>query len=121
MIKIEFDDLNTQVSDCKFELTDSAKKKLKDVFSKKPNSFLRLKVDSGGCNGFNYTFDIDETLTENDLETNVEGLKIVVDSISNGYINGSTIDFIEELQASHFKIKNPNATSSCSCGTSFSI
>lgn len=121
MIKIEFEESNLQDETCDISLTESAKNKLKKVFADKPNSFLRLSVVSGGCNGFNYTFDIGEQVKENDLEVIVDGLKVVVDKTSNRYVNGATIDFKEELQASHFTVKNPNATSSCSCGTSFSI
>lgn len=121
MIKIEFDDFSNESQTCNLGLTESAKNKLKSVFENKPNSFLRLSVTSGGCNGFNYTFDIDDKQTENDLEIIIDELKVVVDKTSNNYVDGSTIDFVTELQASHFKVINPNATSSCSCGTSFSI
>tara|TARA_Y100001960_G_scaffold206587_1_gene215655 strand:+ start:2803 stop:3168 length:366 start_codon:yes stop_codon:yes gene_type:complete len=121
MIKIEFDEPSVEVKSCDLGLTESAKRKLKSVFADKENSFLRLSVVSGGCNGFNYSFDIDSEIKENDLSIEIDGLKIVIDSTSNSYVNGSTIDFVEELQASHFKVINPNATSSCSCGTSFSI
>lgn len=121
MIKIEFDDAISDIQSCNLSLTESAKRKLEDVFTNKENSFLRISVTSGGCNGFNYSFDIGNEVKDDDLEVIIDGLKIVVDNTSNNYINGSTIDFIEELQASHFALKNPNATSSCSCGTSFSI
>lgn len=121
MIKIEFDDVNSEAKSCNLSLTESAKNKLKSVFKDKPNSFLRLSVISGGCNGFNYTFDIDDVKKENDLEVVIDDLQVVIDSTSNNYVDGSTIDFIEEIQASHFKVINPKATSSCSCGTSFSI
>lgn len=121
MIKIEFEDNNTQEQKCDFAMTDSAKNKLKSVFADKPNSFLRLSVISGGCNGFSYTFDIDDNKKENDLEIIIDDLTVVIDKTSNSYVAGSTIDFVQELQASHFKLINPNATSSCSCGTSFSI
>jgi iron-sulfur cluster assembly accessory protein len=121
MIKIEFDELDSNVEVCDFDLTDNAKRKLRSVFENKEDSFLRLSVVSGGCNGFSYTFDIDNELKDNDLKIEIEDLTIVIDNTSNSYVNGSTIDFVEELQASHFKVINPNATSSCSCGTSFSI
>jgi iron-sulfur cluster assembly accessory protein len=121
MIKIEFDDFSNESQTCNLDLTESAKNKLKSVFKDKENSFLRLSVTSGGCNGFNYSFDIDTKQNDDDLEVIIDDLKVVIDRTSNNYVDGSTIDFVTELQASHFKVVNPNATSSCSCGTSFSI
>lgn len=121
MIKIEFEETNPIETACDLNLTENAKNKLRSVFKGQESKFLRLSVVAGGCNGFNYTFDIDDKQTNEDICITIDELKVVVDKQSNKYVNGSTIDFIEEMHASHFKVINPNATSSCSCGTSFSI
>lgn len=121
MIKIEFNDVAEMEVSCNLNISESAVKKLEQVFAENPGKFLRLKVLSGGCNGFSYSFDLDDTKTDNDFTIEESGVSVVIDKSSAEYVNDSTLDFVEELQASHFKVINPNATSSCSCGTSFSI
>lgn len=82
---------------------------------------LRLTVDSGGCSGFQYKFDLAEAPHENDLLFTYEGATLAVDEISFELVKGATVDYIQELIGSAFVIKNPNASSSCGCGSSFSI
>lgn len=121
MIKVELTNEIKQDFSCDINLTESAKEKLKKTFENKPDNFLRLKIDNGGCNGLKYGFAIDNIKKEDDLSIIVDGIEIVVNSAVNQYVKGATIDYIKELQASHFKITNPNAKNSCSCGSSFSI
>ena len=82
---------------------------------------LRVAVEAGGCSGFSYLFDLVESSDENDIRIERDGAAAVVDVISLALLNGSEIDFVEELAASEFRVRNPNAKSSCGCGVSFSI
>lgn len=83
--------------------------------------FLRVRVDGGGCSGFQYSFDFADTPAEDDLLIERDGAKILVDEVSLEFLKGSEIDYVNELIGAAFKIHNPNATASCGCGTSFSI
>lgn len=82
---------------------------------------LRVAVLGGGCSGFQYKFDLDEAVAEDDIVIERDGLRVVVDSVSQPFLEGAVIDYKDALIGSHFAIENPNATSSCGCGTSFSI
>ncbi len=82
---------------------------------------LRVAVDGGGCSGFQYRFDLVESAEADDLTIEHEGASAVVDSISLDLLRGSLIDFADELAAAEFRVRNPNAKSSCGCGVSFSI
>ena len=84
------------------------------------NCFFRLKVNGGGCSGFQYNIELD-TKHEDDLILEKEGSKVFIDSTSLPFLTNATIDFSEELIGARFIIDNPNASSSCGCGTSFSI
>ncbi|WP_022727110.1 iron-sulfur cluster insertion protein ErpA [Fodinicurvata sediminis] len=86
-----------------------------------PNMMLRITVSGGGCSGFQYSFAFDDKVNEDDRLFERDGAKVVVDSISLELLEGSQVDFIEDLIGSYFAINNPNASSSCGCGTSFSI
>jgi iron-sulfur cluster insertion protein len=104
-------------------LTDSAKQKIRDLLAEEttPNVMLRVFVQGGGCGGFQYGFTFDETQNEDDFVIEDQGLKILVDSASGMYLQGATINYKEELMGSSFSIENPNATTTCGCGSSFSI
>jgi iron-sulfur cluster assembly accessory protein len=78
-------------------------------------------VLGGGCSGFQYKFDLEDAIKDDDLTFELKGTKVVVDEISLGFLSGSTIDFKEDLGGSFFSIDNPNVTASCGCGTSFNI
>lgn len=103
-------------------LTDSAVTKLKDLFAEENNSklLLRVFVQGGGCSGFQYGFTFDETRNEDDFDVPAE-VPVVVDSMSMQYLQGATIDYKEDLMGASFSINNPQAQSTCGCGSSFSI
>ncbi len=82
---------------------------------------LRVQVTGGGCSGFQYNFDFDERIAEDDVVIERDGVSVLVDSLSLEYMAGSEIDFVDDLIGAAFRIVNPNATASCGCGTSFSI
>ena len=115
--------MSTSIS---FKTTEKASKRIIDLTNKKniPPLF-RIRVNGGGCSGFQYEFDFIETqddITENDtLFKSDFDATIVIDDISANFLNGCTLDFKDELIGSYFSVINPNATASCGCGTSFSI
>jgi iron-sulfur cluster insertion protein len=86
-----------------------------------PDQALRVTVSGGGCSGFQYGFAFDADPQEDDLIIEKEGVKVLVDSVSAGYLAGSEIDYVDDLVGASFQVKNPNAVSSCGCGTSFSL
>lgn len=86
-----------------------------------PDLKLRVFVTGGGCSGFQYGFAFEELAAEDDAKVEVEGVTVIVDSMSYPYLAGATLDYEEGLQGSRFKIENPNAASTCGCGSSFSI
>ena len=101
----------------------SAKEKIKDLLSEENNPKLSLRtfVQGGGCSGFSYGFTFDEDAGEDDFEIPVDGFRVLVDSASMQYLQGAEIDYKEDLQGSSFSIKNPNATTTCGCGSSFGV
>lgn len=106
------------------ELTDAARTRIIDLLIDENNPQLKLRtfVQGGGCSGFSYGFTFDEEVNEDDFEFPVdEKFKVLVDAMSMQYLQGATIDYKEEIMGSQFVIKNPNASSSCGCGSSFSI
>ncbi|MEQ8284004.1 MAG: iron-sulfur cluster insertion protein ErpA [Parvibaculum sp.] len=84
-------------------------------------TMLRVAVQGGGCSGFQYGFTLDDTRQDDDLVLERDGVTVLIDAVSVGYLAGSEIDYTDDLIGSAFKINNPNATSSCGCGTSFSV
>ncbi len=105
-----------------FSVTENAIKRIEYLLQDEPqNSFLRIQVDGGGCNGFRYKFDFDTNLNSEDKIFGNDKVKVVLDETSLSMLEGSQFDFVETLTASNFEIKNPNATSSCGCGNSFSV
>lgn len=85
------------------------------------NTALRISVEGGGCSGFSYSFDLVDTIEDDDFVIEGKDGKIVIDEISLVYMGGSTVDFVDDLMGQSFQIKNPNAVASCGCGTSFSV
>ena len=104
------------------ELTENAKNKVKELLLEEnnPNIKLRVFVQGGGCSGMQYGFTFDEDQNEDDFTLNFDEVSILVDSMSRQYLQGAKIDYKEELMGSNFSIDNPNAQTSCGCGSSFS-
>lgn len=102
--------------------TDSAANKVKELIEEEGNSELKLRVfvTGGGCSGFQYGFTFDEEVNEDDTTMEKNGVKLLIDPMSYQYLVGAEIDYTEGLEGSQFVIKNPNATSTCGCGSSFS-
>ena len=92
------------------------------ILAKEPEgSLLRVAVNGGGCSGFQYAFDITSARASDDYVIEKDGVAVLVDPVSLDYLRGARIDFVDDLMGQSFKIDNPNATSSCGCGTSFSV
>ena len=103
-------------------LSDRAARRIAKILEKEPaGSMLRVAVNGGGCSGFQYDFQITVDRNAEDLVIEKGGVKVLVDDVSLQYLSGSEIDYAEELIGAAFKIRNPNATASCGCGTSFSV
>lgn len=104
-------------------MTDSAAKKVRQLRDSEGNPalMLRVYVTGGGCSGFSYGFNFAESANDDDAEFAHDDVKMVVDSLSYQYLVGSVVDYIEGLEGSRFIVQNPNATTTCGCGSSFSI
>jgi iron-sulfur cluster insertion protein len=86
-----------------------------------PDLMLRLSVDGGGCSGFQYKFGFESVRQSDDLAVETDGVIMVVDAVSLPFVEGAVVDYVETLGASAFQVKNPQASSSCGCGTSFAV
>jgi iron-sulfur cluster insertion protein len=102
--------------------TDSAADKVKQLVDEEGNPELKLRVfvQGGGCSGFQYGFTFDEVINEDDTQMTKNGVMLLIDAMSLQYLGGAEIDYKEDLQGAQFVIKNPNATTTCGCGSSFS-
>lgn len=106
------------------EISESAKAKVIDLLNEEnnPELMLRTFVQGGGCSGFQYGFTFDEIKSDDDFEVALDDKwKLVIDSMSMQYMVGAVIDYTEDLNGSQFSIKNPNAQTTCGCGSSFSV
>ena len=103
--------------------TDKAAEKVKDLIAEEGNADLKLRVfvSGGGCSGFQYGFTFEETQNEDDTVLEKGGVTLLIDPMSYQYLVGAEIDYSEGLQGSQFVIKNPNAQSTCGCGSSFTV
>ena len=103
-------------------ITDSAVAKIRDILLEENNPSLALRtfVQGGGCSGMSYGFTLDDQQNEDDFELEIDGIRVLVDSMSGTYLGGATIDYREDQYGSQFTITNPNATTTCGCGSSFS-
>ena len=103
--------------------TDNAANKVKQLIEEEGNTDLKLRVfvSGGGCSGFQYGFSFDEEVNEDDTVMNKNGVQLLIDPMSFQYLAGAEIDYTEGLEGSQFVIKNPSATSTCGCGSSFSV
>lgn len=104
------------------QITSKAQEKISEIIQEEndPNLKLRVFVQGGGCSGLQYGFALDNEQNEEDFEIEVGAVKVLVDVMSSQYLQGAEIDFTDDLTGEHFKIKNPNAQSTCGCGNSFS-
>ncbi|MDE0779855.1 MAG: iron-sulfur cluster insertion protein ErpA [Alphaproteobacteria bacterium] len=104
-------------------LSESAVKQLSNLIEADGNDaqMLRITVNGGGCSGFTYSFDFDDTANDDDRTFETDGVKVIVDTASLEFIDGAVLNFVESLGGTHFTLENPNATSSCGCGSSFSV
>jgi iron-sulfur cluster insertion protein len=105
------------------KLAPNAIAKIKELIAEEnnPNLKLRMFVSGGGCSGMQYGFTFEEDANEDDFDLEFEGVHVLVDSTSSQYLHGAEVDYTESLQGSQFSIKNPNAQTSCGCGSSFSV
>jgi iron-sulfur cluster insertion protein len=103
--------------------TDSAAQKVAQLIEEEGNPDLKLRVfvQGGGCSGFQYGFTFDEIVNEDDTTMEKNGVTLLIDSMSYQYLVGAEIDYKDDLEGAQFVIKNPNATSTCGCGSSFSM
>jgi len=113
---------DTLAAEATFTISESAKKRLSQIFSQDESSenMLRVKVSGGGCAGYQYGFDFESTVNDDDRIFGDDEVKVVIDSVSMDLLGGSQIDFVQDMVGTSFQINNPNATASCGCGTSFS-
>lgn len=103
-------------------LTSSAAARVAWIAQKQAKpAILRLAVEGGGCSGFQYRFGLAETVEPDDVTVETDGVKLVVDPMSLDLVRGSSVDYVNELGGSAFKVTNPNATAGCGCGASFAI
>jgi iron-sulfur cluster assembly accessory protein len=99
-----------------------AAKRIAEILRGEPTAaMLRVAVTGGGCSGFQYNFAIDDARLDDDLVVERDGATVVIDAVSLDFLKGAEIDFVDDLIGQSFRINNPNATSSCGCGTSFSV
>ena len=104
-------------------ITESARLKIEDILLEEGNPELKLRmfVQGGGCSGFSYGFTLDEMKNEDDFEFQVGATSVLVDALSAQYVEGAEINYKDDLMGSSFVISNPNATTTCGCGSSFSV
>ena len=99
-----------------------AARRIAEILKNEPRpAMLRVAVTGGGCSGFQYNFALDDAKAEDDLVLERDGAVVLIDSMSLDFLRGAEIDFVDDLIGAAFKVNNPNAQSSCGCGTSFSI
>ena len=111
------------MSESVFTVTEAAGKRIQDLIQRdgKPNLHFRLSVQGGGCSGFQYDMSLGNQMTHEDHVFEVHGVKVVVDDMSLALVAGAELDFVTDLMGASFHVKNPNATATCGCGSSFSV
>jgi iron-sulfur cluster assembly accessory protein len=103
-------------------MTERAARKIGEILKAEPNgAMLRVSVEGGGCSGFQYKFDVERAKGDDDVVVARDAATVLIDSVSMRYLLGSEIDFVDDLIGASFKIQNPQAKSSCGCGTSFTL
>ena len=105
-----------------FTMTSRAARRIAEILAaESAEAMLRVAVTGGGCSGFQYSFALDSARAEDDIVIEREGATVLVDPMSLDFLKGAELDFVDDLIGAAFKVNNPNATSSCGCGTSFSV
>ena len=122
-IQISFSPKPKVIEGATVGFTESAANKVKVLVKEEnnPNLKLRVSVSGGGCSGFQYGFAFDENVSDDDTVVEVNGATMLVDVTSMQYLNGSEVDYLEGLEGARFVVNNPNAKSTCGCGSSFSV
>lgn len=112
-----------KLENTKLVITEKAASKIRDLIQAENNSnlALRIYITGGGCSGYRYGMALDENIYEDDLLVSMHGVRVVVDSFSASFLEGSTIDYVEDVMGSGFVINNPNVVSTCGCGHSFNV
>ncbi len=115
--------LMNSISDiASFSVSDRAAERVAEIIAAQARpAALRVAVLAGGCSGFQYKFELDETAQPDDLVVEAQGARVLVDPASLDLLAGSQLDYTDELMGAHFTVRNPNATSGCGCGTSFAV
>jgi iron-sulfur cluster assembly accessory protein len=110
------------MTDIAVTVTDRAARRIAEIVAREAATpLLRVSVEGGGCSGFQYKFDLVSATEADDVVIEKAGARVLIDPVSLGLLNGSEIDFVDDLMGAAFKVNNPQATASCGCGTSFSI
>jgi iron-sulfur cluster assembly accessory protein len=110
------------MSEASITVSERAARRIGEILKTEPaGTMLRVSVEGGGCSGFQYKFDMERAQADDDLVIARDGATVLIDPMSVQYMAGSEIDFVEDLIGAAFKVKNPNATASCGCGTSFAL
>jgi len=114
-------DLIEQTQTAQINLTEAAATAVQDLLKKRElgDLALRVFVSGGGCSGFQYGMALEDNIRDTDIVAEQHGVKLVIDEISINYLDGATVDYVDEIMGSGFKIENPNAVSTCGCGSSF--
>ena len=122
-IQVSFAPKPKVVENATVGFSDAAANKVKKLVEEEKNSNLKLRVsvDGGGCSGFQYAFAFDENIAEDDAVFEKNGATMLVDVTSMQYLNGAEVDYLEGLEGARFVVNNPNAASTCGCGSSFSV
>ncbi|MBB4001746.1 MAG: iron-sulfur cluster insertion protein ErpA [Aurantimonas endophytica] len=103
-------------------ISDNAARRIATILARSQDAdSLRISVEGGGCSGFSYKYDLTHEREEDDLVLERDGARVLIDQVSLAYLEGSVVDFVDDLMGQSFQIRNPNAVAACGCGTSFSV
>jgi len=122
-IEVSFSPMRPSRIEQTAQMSDAAANKVKKLIEEdgNPNLKLRVVVSGGGCSGFQYGFEFDENVADDDIQIEKNGVTMLIDPMSMQYLAGSEVDYLEGLEGSRFVINNPNAKTTCGCGSSFSV
>jgi iron-sulfur cluster assembly accessory protein len=109
------------MTEASITLSERAARRIVEILRAEDAVLMRVSVEGGGCSGFQYRFDLVQEGAPDDVLVERDGARVVIDPVSLGFVRGAEIDFVDDLIGAQFKIKNPNVTAACGCGTSFSI